>query len=337
MQENISGVDASWQSFVKATDGPIFAGQALSADSISNELRGVFDRLPEGQVLLMRWGINTLFRDDHHNHDYLFRWKMHDNQPVYMVARYDDERRLAGTYFGKDEALGFTCTSLPQEIDGIVDGMIGDIGSMVSWRHASPYGTGFVPALTYWQIDPETGRKQKHGTADQYAIPVVDAAITAVRPAMELFAGVRYRDVERVQRAMNNYGADVNMVDSGALMTPLIYSVYQDAPGITKKLLDLGASPNMAPSEQGFTALMIAAHNGKMAICNQLLAHPDIDIGQTCLNGRTAVDYAQDYRLKRTIRLAQDRQDAEKLLQMPPEMWQQYRNQGHEYRRKFMP
>jgi ankyrin repeat protein len=76
---------------------------------------------------------------------------------------------------------------------------------------------------------------------------------------------------ETIQRLIEN-GATVNLRDPNG-RTPLMMAASGPYPGAVKILLDNNADPDMADSQEHFTALMFAAAEGQLDVVRVLLSY----------------------------------------------------------------
>jgi len=97
------------------------------------------------------------------------------------------------------------------------------------------------------------------------------------------------------------HNADLNLANKAGA-TPLTLAARHKRTQVALRLLAAGAKVNAVNTEQGYSALVFAACNGDLELIHALIEH-GADIGGKCLQGKTALEHAQQQRQPRAAEL----------------------------------
>lgn len=311
-------IDMGWRSFLTLIAENIV--QETPINNILTEYSNLFTQVPDGHIFMIRQGINLVVNEGRHHHEIMFMTDTRDGQRRYFAGRYDDERQTPSGN-GTINSVSISAAYTDQGVDQQIQQLMGEANTISTYRHSGP---DFIPAWTYWQIDPQTGTRQKLGTPANMAIPLLDDTLAVAKNQIGLFAAIAHNDADRVQARIDQ-GADINVIDFGIPTTPLGYAILKQQPDMVATLLAKGADPNLCADDQKITPLMDAAMSGNVAICQMLIKHPDCNLLLTDQYDQDVMDYAQDFQTRMIIRPAYDRANARSLLQpggriQPPRM-----------------
>jgi len=107
----------------------------------------------------------------------------------------------------------------------------------------------------------------------------------------------KYGDLAMVKALLDSSSTDVNLQSSQDGRTPLMVAITSRHDAIAEALLE---APKMKidvnkATKEGFTALMLAAVEGKLSILRKILANPDVNVGMQNKDHETAEDVARAY------------------------------------------